>query len=77
MKLPVQSQPVLRNIVGMEMAIASTNAVMASGCSRWKKIGCVGAVAACAGVCAAPGVGWAVCASCFAGLGMGSCIDCL
>lgn len=77
MKLPIQAQPVLRNVSDIKMAIASTDAVMASGCSRWKKIACAGAVAACAATCAAPGVGWAVCAECFAGLGMSSCIDCL
>lgn len=77
MNLPVQAQPVLRSVSNTKIAMNLTNTVMASGCSRWKRIGCASAVAACAATCAAPGVGWAVCSSCFAGLGMGSCIDCL
>ncbi|WP_019502199.1 hypothetical protein [Pseudanabaena sp. PCC 6802] len=73
MKLPVQAQPVLRNV--SDTKIAMTNAVIASGCSTWKKIGCAGAVAACAAVCYASG--GLACAGCFAGLGQSSCIDCL
>jgi hypothetical protein len=75
MKLPIQAQPVLRNVSDIKMAIASTNAVMPSGCSTWKKIGCAGAVAACAAVCY--GSGLLACAGCFAGLGQSGCIDCL
>lgn len=75
MKLPIQAQPVLRNVSDIKMAIASTDAVIPSGCSTWKKIGCASAVAACAAVCY--GSAGTACAACFAGLGMGSCIDCL
>jgi hypothetical protein len=75
MKLPVQAQPVLRKISDTKMAIASTDAITASGCSTWKKIGCAASVAACAAVCYASG--GLACAGCFAGLGQSSCIDCL
>jgi hypothetical protein len=77
MKLPIQSKPVLRYVGDTGMATALTDAVIASGCSTWKKIGCSTALAACGGICAAPGVGWAVCFECFAALGASSCIDCL
>jgi hypothetical protein len=73
MKLPIQAQPVLRNV--SDTKIAMMNAVTASGCSTWKKIGCAASVAACAGVCYASG--GLACASCFAGLGQSGCIDCL
>jgi hypothetical protein len=45
-----------------------------SDCGLGKKIACAVAVAACATVCA--GSLGSACAACFAGLGMGSCIDC-
>lgn len=44
------------------------------GCPPGKKVFCAVAVAACAGVCVY--TGGAACAACFAGLGMGPCIDC-
>lgn len=75
MKLPIQAQPVQRNINDTKIAMTLTNAVIGSGCSTWKKIGCAASVAACAAVCYASG--GTACAACFAGLGQSSCIDCL
>jgi hypothetical protein len=75
MNLPVQSQPVLRNVSDTHLLIALDNGVTASSCSVWKKAGCATAVAACAAVCViSDGL---ACAACFANLGVSSCIDCL
>lgn len=54
---------------------APVAAVAPQGCGVFKAIACAAAVAACAGVCV--GTGGTACAACFAGLGMGSCIECL
>ncbi len=54
---------------------AGRSGIEPQGCSTAKKIACAGALAACAAVCV--GTGGTACAACFAGLGMGSCIDCL
>lgn len=54
---------------------ASHSGVEPQGCSTTKKIACAAALAACAAVCV--GSDGTACAACFAGLGMGSCIDCL
>lgn len=52
-----------------------TAAVAPQGCGVFKAIGCGAAVIACGAVCV--GTGGTACAACFAGLGMGSCIECL
>ena len=53
---------------------APNNSVVSQGCGLGKKVACAAAVAACAAVCV--GSAGSACAACFAGLGMGSCIDC-
>ncbi len=77
MNLPVQAKPVLRDVNSTRIAIDLTNTVMPSGCSWRKELRCASALVACAATCAAPGVGWAACVACFAGVGAPSCIDCL
>lgn len=75
MKLPIQAQPVMRNVTTADRMGASGNGITPSGCSTWTAIGCTAALAACAGICAASlGSG---CVACFAGLGASSCFDCL
>lgn len=63
--------------VDSSMGLGASNpaGVEPQDCGTLKKIGCAVAVAACAAVCIGS-VGTA-CAECFAGLGMGGCIDCL
>ena len=53
---------------------SASSSVVPQGCGLGKKIACAAAVAACAAVCV--GSAGTACAACFAGLGMGSCIDC-
>lgn len=70
MRLPRQSPAVLRH--PSPAALAAD--VGASGCPFFKKIKCAAAAAACVATCAA---GPQACITCFASLGMSSCIDCL
>jgi hypothetical protein len=70
MRLPRQSPAVLRQ----PSPVALGAHVGASGCDLFKKIRCAAAVAACVATCAA---GPQACITCFASLGMSSCIDCL
>lgn len=72
MKMPKLTQP-SRN--SSRPGFTTKAGVEPQGCSTLKKIACAGAVAACAAVCV--GSAGSACAACFAGLGMGSCIDCL
>lgn len=51
------------------------DSIQPQGCSIFKKIACAGALVACGAVCI--GSAGTACAACFAGLGMGSCIECL
>jgi hypothetical protein len=70
MRLPRQSPAVLRQ----PSPVALSAHVGASGCDLFKKIKCAAAVAACVATCAG---GPQACITCFASLGMSSCIDCL
>jgi hypothetical protein len=70
MRLPRQSPAVLRH----PSPAALSADVGASGCDLFKKIRCAAAVAACVATCAG---GPQACITCFASLGMSSCIDCL
>lgn len=54
---------------------AASHGVMPQGCGLGKKLACAAAVAACTTACLS-GVGTPACASCFAAVGAGSCIDC-
>jgi hypothetical protein len=74
-KIPIQAQPVMRNVSTADRINASGNGITASGCSTWTAIGCAGAVAACAGACYVS-LGTA-CAACFAAIGASSCFSCL
>lgn len=73
MRLPQQSTPA--DCRPELIPTQSSAAVAPQGCGVFKAIACAAAVAACAGVCV--GTGGTACAACFAGLGMGSCIECL
>jgi hypothetical protein len=78
MHLPIQAEPIIRNVntaKSTRIAVMPSEDIISTfGCSRWKKVACAGAVAACTAACVVTGS--AACINCFAAVGSG-CIDCL
>jgi hypothetical protein len=75
MKLPIQAQPVIRNVNTANHINILDNGITASGCAWWKATGCAAALAACGAVCY--GSGGLACAPCLAALGAGNCLECV
>jgi hypothetical protein len=70
MRMPIQATAVARSTSVSRMS----GAINASGCSPFKKAGCLVAMAACGAVCV--GSLGSACVQCLAGLGASGCIDC-
>ena len=75
MKVPIQAQPVIRNVSTANHMNVLDNGIIASACPWWKAAGCAAAVAACGGICVAS-LG-TTCVACLAGIGAGDCFSCL
>jgi hypothetical protein len=75
MKIPIQAQPVIRNVSTANHMNVLDNGITASGCSTWTAVGCAASLAACGAVCY--GSGGLACAPCLAAIGASSCMECL
>jgi hypothetical protein len=72
MNLPIQSQPVMRNVSTAKLML--DNGIIASGCSWALAAECVTAVALCGASCL---LGPEVCIPCLAAGGLSYCFQCL